>query len=86
MDCPHKVPPSGTPAKHHRDTETAKQGQALDTTEKIEKGETGPDHSLDIADIAAPAIMTCTEATPDHNKRDGHSHYRSSSRQFHSAH
>ena len=34
-------------------------------------GKTGPDHSLGIADIAAPAIMTCAEATPDHNKGMG---------------
>ena len=44
-------------------------GQAIDTTEKTETGETDPDHSLGIADITAPAIMTCTEATPDCNKR-----------------
>ena len=35
---------------------------------KIKKEETGPDHSLSIVDITATAIMTCTEATPDHNK------------------
>ena len=48
--------------------ETATPGQTLDTSDKIEKEETGPDHSLDIADIAAQAIMTYTETTPDCNK------------------
>ena len=33
-------------------------GQALNTAKKIEKGETGLDHSPGIADIAAPAIVT----------------------------
>ena len=45
--------------------------QDLDTTKKIKKEETGPDHSLDIADIAGPAIITCTEAAPDCNKGTG---------------
>ena len=35
------------------------------------KEEIDPDHSLDIADITAPAIVTCTDATPDHNKGIG---------------
>ena len=51
-----------------RHTETTTPGQAVDTTEQLAKGETGPDHSLASADSAAPAIMTCTNATPDHNK------------------
>ena len=54
-----------------RHTETATPGQALGIAEKIEKGETGPDHSPGIADITAPAIMTCTEAALDHNKGMG---------------
>ena len=54
---------------HHftRHIEIATPDQALDTAKKIEEEEMGPDHSLDIADITAPAIMTCTKATPDHN-------------------
>ena len=39
--------------------------QALDTAEKIEKEETDPDYSLAVVDIAAPAVVTCTEVTPD---------------------
>ena len=31
-------------------------------------GEIGPDHSLGIVDITAPAILTCTVTTPDFNK------------------
>ena len=54
-----------------RHTETATLSQALGTTEKIEKGEIDPDQSLDIADIEALALMTCTEATQDHNKGMG---------------
>ena len=54
---------------HHttRHTEAATPDQALDTTGKTKGEETGPNHSLDIANTAAPAIMTCTEAPPDHN-------------------
>ena len=37
----------------------------------MEKEETGPDHSLGTADIAAPAIMTCTETAVDHSNRMG---------------
>ena len=32
---------------------------------------TNPDHGLDTADIAAPAIMTCTEAASDHYNGTG---------------
>ena len=52
-------------------TETTTPDQALDTTERTEKEETGPDLSLDTADITAPAAMTCTETTPDHNNGMG---------------
>ena len=45
--------------------------QAPDTTEKIKKGETDPYHSLDIVDTTAPAIVTCTDTAPDHNKGMG---------------
>ena len=69
MDCSH--------IKYHlqahqhnitRCTEITTPGQALDTAKKIETGGTGPDPSLGVADITAPDIVTCTEATPDHNK------------------
>ena len=51
--------------------ETVTPDQALDTTGKTEKEETSPDHSLDTAGITAPAVMTCTVATPNHNNRTG---------------
>ena len=58
---------------HHttRHTETATPDQALDTTGKTKKEQTSPDHSLDTADTTAPAIVPCTEASPDHNNRKG---------------
>ena len=59
--------------QHHmtRHTGTTTPDWALDTTGKTKKEETGPDHSLGTAGIAAPAVMTCTEATPEHNNRMG---------------
>ena len=54
-----------------RHTEIVTPDQAQGTTGKIEKVETDPDYSLDIADITAPAIMTCTEAVPHHNNGTG---------------
>ena len=53
---------TGYPLQEHwqhntRPTETATTDQALDTTKKTEK-ESCPDHSLDIADTAALAIVT----------------------------
>ena len=58
---------------HHitRHTETTAPDWALDTIRKTEKKETSPDHNLGTADITAPAIMTCTEATSDHNSGMG---------------
>ena len=71
MDCPHKKPLQQH--WHHitRHRETATPGQALDITGKTKKEETGPDHSVNTADIAAPAIMTCTEAVPNCNNGTG---------------
>ena len=45
--------------------------ESLDTARKTEKEVTSPDHSLDIADTTAPAIVTCTETAPDHNNGTG---------------
>ena len=50
-----------------RHTGVSTPDQALDTAKKSEKEETGPDHSLDIADITGPAIVTHTGAAPDHS-------------------
>ena len=43
----------------------------LDIAGKTKEEETGPDHSLDTANIVAAAVMTCTEAAPDHNNETG---------------
>ena len=66
-----RVPPSGMPAQHHKAHRNHHNRLALGTIGKTEKEETGPDHSLDTANIIAPAIMTCTEATLDHNDETG---------------
>ena len=59
--------------QHHtsRDTEIATTDLVLGTAGKTEKEETGPDHSLDTANIIVPAIMTHTEAVPNHNNGTG---------------
>ena len=56
---------------HHTTShiEIATLDHTLDITRETEKEETGPDHSL--ANIIAPAIMTCTEAAPDYNNGIG---------------
>ena len=59
------------PVPHHWHIDIAILDQALDTAIKIEEEETGPDHSLNIVDIAALPIVTCIEAPPDHNKGMG---------------
>ena len=57
---------------HHitRHTGVTTPDQALGTAKKIVKRQV-IDHSLDIADIAALAIVTHTEATPDHSNEMG---------------
>ena len=62
MDCPHKIPPSGTLVPHHK-----AHRNNLDTTGRTNKVETGQNHSLDTADITALAAMIYTEAAPEHN-------------------
>ena len=79
MDCPQKYPLQEHWHHTTRHKELAVQNQALDTAEKIEKEETGTDHSLDIADITALAV----DSHRDHSRSqqwNGHSCYRSSSR------
>ena len=71
MDCPLEYPLLEHCHYITRHTEVTTPDQALDTTGKTKKEDTGPDHSLDIADITATAIMTCTEAALDHDKGMG---------------
>ena len=58
---------------HHttRHTEIATPDQTQGNTRKTEKGETDPDHSLDTANIVGSAIVTSTDANPDHNNGTG---------------
>ena len=71
MDCPHRIPYSGTLVPHHKAHRNHHNRSSLGTTEKTEKEETGPDHSLDTANIVAQTAMTCTEATHDDNNGTG---------------
>ena len=49
--------------------EVATQDQAEGTIGKIGKERTTLDHILDTVDITASAVVTCTEAAPDHSTR-----------------
>ena len=71
MDCPHRIPPSGMLVPHHKAHRNGHTRLSSGTTRKIKKVETDPDDSLDTANTIAPAIMTCTEAAPDHNNGTG---------------
>ena len=71
MDIPHRIPPSGTQAPHHKAHKNSYTRSSYRHHWETEKEETSPDHSLDTADTIAPAIMTCIEAAPDHNNRTG---------------
>ena len=67
---------TGYPLQEHQhhitwQTETATPDWAPDTTGKTKIKETAPDHSLDTEDTTAPAVITCTEATPEHNNGSG---------------
>ena len=71
MDCPHRIPLQGHWHHTTRHMEITTTDLALETTRKTEKEETSPDHSLDTANMTAPAAVTCTEATPNHNNGTG---------------
>ena len=64
MDCPHKYLFQKHQQHITRHTEAATQDQAQGPIGKIGKEGTTLDHTLDTADLAAPTIVTCTEATP----------------------
>ena len=66
-----KYPLQGHWCHTTRHTEIATEDLVLETTGKMEKEETSPDHSLDTADSIAPAIVTCTETASDHNNGTG---------------
>ena len=60
----HGLSSQNTPFRH---TEISTTDLAVGTTGKTKKEESGPDHSLDMANIIAPAVMICTEAAPNHS-------------------
>ena len=68
VDCPHWIPPSGTPAHHHKQIATPgiAQGLLLDkiTRTGTKTADQGP--SPIPADIIVTVIMAPTEAIPDH--------------------
>ena len=65
IDCPYRIPPSGTPVTNH--TKSTMLDQVWGTTVKIEKCEANPDHSPTSKDFTAWVIMICIEAALDHN-------------------
>ena len=67
MDCPHKIPPSGTPANHHKLPEVIMSGQVQDITVKRETGEANPDHHLIFKDITAQVIAIHAEHGQGYN-------------------
>ena len=77
MDCPHRIPPSGTPAAHHK---SHKGHHARPSSRHYHEDKDGanPDHSPIFEYIAAQFITTHIEATLGHN-RHRHSHHRCSS-------
>ena len=85
MDCPHRIPPSGTPAPHTMHTAFATPDQALDTTGKTEEEETNPDHSLDTAKYHSSSHHDLHRGSSRSQQWDSHSQHRSSSRQSQSA-
>ena len=67
MDCPHKIPPSGTPAIHHKPPRCPMTDQIPDTTVRTETGKANPDHNLIFEDITAQVITIHTEAAQGHD-------------------
>ena len=68
MDCPHRIPPSGTPACHHRPKyhSAATLDQTHTTVRKTGKDAVGLDHNPILTDITAKVTMTPTGAVPGH--------------------
>ena len=69
MDCPHKIPPSRTPAPTIRDTEVIITGPIQGATVKTMEDETNPHPSKDTAGITAQAAIDLTEITQ--SQKDG---------------
>ena len=67
IDCPHRIPPSGTPVTHHKAWKVIMPDWAWGTSVKIQTGKANPDHSPTTEDIAAQVIAFHAEATVDYN-------------------
>ena len=69
MDCLYRIPPLGTPAKHHQ----SKSHKSLHTKSNSRQhlrtgaGEVIPGHGHISTDTTAQVIMVCIETAPDHD-------------------
>ena len=66
MDCPHRIPPLGTPATHHKSYKRHHARLSLRHHHKDRDRWGDPDHSPTTEDITAGVII---EAALDHNTR-----------------
>ena len=70
MDCPHKIPPSGTPVIHHKlAKELTMPDPVQDITMKTGTDKANPDHTHIFKNIAPQVITILTEAAQGHNTR-----------------
>ena len=67
MDCPHRIPPSGTPATHHKSHKGHHSRSNLRHHCEDREDEADPDHSPHFTDITAHVTVIHTEATLDCN-------------------
>ena len=69
IDCPHRIPPLGTPAKHHQSncTIVTTPCQVPDTIMRTGTGKAIPSHSHISTDITVQVITVHIEAAPDHD-------------------
>ena len=68
MDCPHRIPPSGTPAHCHR-SQSLHRHSNRSTSHHITMTDTdmvGPDHNPILINTSATVTMIPTEAAPGH--------------------
>ena len=71
MDCPRRIPPSGTPVPHHKAHRNCHTRlSSMHHWTNWERRDWSRSQTS-TANIITPAIVTCTKATPDHNNRTG---------------
>ena len=68
MDCPHRIPPSGTPVHHHRQNSNTRPHtrSTLDTITGTDTGTVDQGCNPNHADMEAIVAMTPTEAVLGH--------------------